>query len=204
MATRFSHSPKQKGSRRSPTPAARSQPIYRVFCTRSARSAKGKVLARDHCVVGSLPSRADFSGPLKATCQPSHATLRFGAAVVGARGQGAGPQPAGLNTRAVAPGYFSSLAAGRDGRASSSPPQFGHVPARRPLAQSRQNVHSKEQIRASVDSGGKSRSQHSQPGRIWSMAKPRKVGWRRSLPKGPRRAAALVAGYTRNPLVIGE
>jgi hypothetical protein len=33
-----------------------------------------------------------------------------------------------------------------------------------PSAQSRQNVHSKEQIRASSEAGGKSRSQHSQFG----------------------------------------
>ena len=37
-------------------------------------------------------------------------------------------------------------------------------------AQSRQKVHSKEQMRASRLDGGRSRSQHSQPGRSSSMA----------------------------------
>jgi len=38
-----------------------------------------------------------------------------------------------------------------------------------PSAQSWQNVHSKEQIRASSEAGGKSRSQHSQFGRNSSI-----------------------------------
>jgi hypothetical protein len=54
------------------------------------------------------------------------------------------------------------------GRCTSSPPQLGQRP-RSFRAQSTQKVHSKEQIRASGESGGKSRSQHSQPGRIWSI-----------------------------------
>jgi hypothetical protein len=60
---------------------------------------------------------------------------------------------------------FSSLAVGRLGRASSSPPQLGHLPAGRASAQVAQKVHSNEQIRARSDSGGRSRSQHSQLGR---------------------------------------
>lgn len=98
--------------------------------------------------------------------------------------QDAAAHPSGLNTRVVDAGNFSSFAAGRDGRGTSSPPQFGHVPARRWFAQSLQNVHSKEQMRASAESGGKSRSQHSHPGRIWSMAKPQREFCRLSLNEG--------------------
>ena len=87
---------------------------------------------------------------------------------------GSGPevglQPSGLKTRTVDGGLAASLDAGRRGRGSSSPPQFGHAPFRRRSAQVAQNVHSNEQIRASGDSGGKSASQHSQDGRISSMA----------------------------------
>jgi hypothetical protein len=79
-------------------------------------------------------------------------------------------QPSGLNTRADDGGFASSFDAGRRGRGSNSPPQFGHTPFRRRSAQVAQNVHSNEQIRASGDSGGKSASQHSQDGRISSMA----------------------------------
>ena len=81
-----------------------------------------------------------------------------------------GLQPSGLKTRTVDGGLAASLDAGRRGRGSSSPPQFGHAPFRRRSAQVAQNVHSNEQIRASGDSGGKSASQHSQEGRRSSMA----------------------------------
>src|SRR5262249_3722977 len=54
------------------------------------------------------------------------------------------------------------------GRWTSSPPQLGQIP-RSFLAQSTQNVHSKEQIRASGELGVRSRSQHSQPGRSSSI-----------------------------------
>jgi hypothetical protein len=40
------------------------------------------------------------------------------------------------------------------------------------LAQSLQKVHSKVQMRASAESAGRSRLQHSQLGRSWSMANP--------------------------------
>jgi hypothetical protein len=79
-------------------------------------------------------------------------------------------QPAGLNNLSLEAGNRSSLAAGRRGRATSSPPQFGQRPCSAPSAQLAQNVHSNEQMRASVESGGKSLSQHSQPGRSSSMA----------------------------------
>jgi hypothetical protein len=51
----------------------------------------------------------------------------------------------------------------------SSPPQFGHRPCNVLFAQSLQNVHSKVQIIASAESGGRSRSQHSQLGLSCSM-----------------------------------
>jgi hypothetical protein len=44
------------------------------------------------------------------------------------------------------------------------PPQLGHTSLRTFVAQLVQNVHSKEQMKASVESGGKSLSQHSQFG----------------------------------------
>ncbi len=78
--------------------------------------------------------------------------------------------PSGLNTRTVDGGFASSFEAGRRGRGSNSPPQFGHLPFRRRSAQVAQKVHSNEQIRANGDSGGRSASQHSQEGRKSSMA----------------------------------
>lgn len=66
--------------------------------------------------------------------------------------------------RSVEGGFFASFSAGRRGRVSNSPPQLGHVPRSTPDAQGSQNVHSNEQIRARVESGGKSTLQHSQPG----------------------------------------
>jgi hypothetical protein len=74
------------------------------------------------------------------------------------------PQPAGFQVRVLAGGLLASLLAGRRGRATSSPPQFGHLPARTVSAHVAQKVHSNEQIRASVESGGRSLLQHSQPG----------------------------------------
>lgn len=61
-------------------------------------------------------------------------------------------------------GLLASLLAGRRGRTTNSPPQFGHLPPRTVSAHDAQKVHSNEQMRASVDSGGKSLSQHSQLG----------------------------------------
>jgi len=77
-----------------------------------------------------------------------------------------------LNTRSREAGNLASFAAGRTGRRSNSPPQFGQRPLRTPSAQERQNVHSNEQIIASCESGGKSISQHSQPGFSKSMCHP--------------------------------
>jgi hypothetical protein len=78
--------------------------------------------------------------------------------------------------RVVEGGLLANLLSGRRGRASSSPPQLGHFPPRTPPAQVLQNVHSKEQIRASVESGGRSLSQHSQLGRSSSNCVSRFVG----------------------------
>jgi hypothetical protein len=67
---------------------------------------------------------------------------------------------------------LASFSAGRRGRMTSSPPQFGQWPLKRDSVQSSQKVHSKEQMRAIVESGGRSRSQHSQLGRSCRMG-----GW---------------------------
>jgi hypothetical protein len=74
-----------------------------------------------------------------------------------------------LNTRRVEDGLFTSSAAGRTGRGAKLPPQFGQTPLSRLSTQSRQNVHSKVQIMASVADGGKFLSQHSQLGRNSSI-----------------------------------
>ena len=74
-------------------------------------------------------------------------------------------QPSGLKTRSVDAGEVTSFAAERLGRATNSPPQLGHRPCNVPSTQVTQKVHSKEQMRASVDSGGRFLSQHSQFGR---------------------------------------
>jgi hypothetical protein len=74
-----------------------------------------------------------------------------------------------LYTRSVDAGYFTSRSAGRIGRRTSSPPQFGHLPWSTPSAHAAQNVHSNEQILASPDSGGRSQLQHSQFGLSLSM-----------------------------------
>jgi hypothetical protein len=83
-----------------------------------------------------------------------------------------GPQPPALRTRLVEAGYFFSIAAGRIGRTEKLPPQFGQTPQSTVSAQSVQNVHSKVQTIASVASGGRSLSQHSQLGRSSSIVSP--------------------------------
>jgi hypothetical protein len=74
-----------------------------------------------------------------------------------------------LKTRRADGGLLASFPYGRIGRGAKLPPQFGHTPLSRLSTQSRQNVHSKVQIIASVAPGGKSLSQHSQLGRSSSM-----------------------------------
>ena len=59
--------------------------------------------------------------------------------------------------------------AGRTGRRSKPPPQFGHTFDRTASTQSRQNVHSYEQIIASVALGASGRLQFSHVGRSSSM-----------------------------------
>ena len=74
-------------------------------------------------------------------------------------------QPVGLRTLSVEAGNLANFALGRIGLATNSPPQLGHMLLSFWVAQAKQKVHSKEQIRASEESGGKSLSQHSQFGR---------------------------------------
>ena len=88
---------------------------------------------------------------------------------VGAADAARGVQPPSLSTRLVDAGASVSRLAGRMGLATRSPPQFGQTPFRTSSAQVAQKVHSNVQMRASVLDGGRSRSQHSQPGRMSSM-----------------------------------
>src|SRR3954467_5442064 len=75
----------------------------------------------------------------------------------------------GFVNRSVETGYSASFASGRVGRGVRSPPQLGQTPPNRFSTQSAQNVHSKVQIRAAGSPFGRSRSQHSQLGRIASI-----------------------------------
>jgi hypothetical protein len=108
-----------------------------------------------------------------------------------------------LSTRFVEAGWLTSFAAGRMGRATKSPPQFGQRPPRRPSAQSRQKVHSKVQITASVAAGGKSLSQHSQFGRsssichLVSLRSPGRTGIPR--PAIPHLVSVMPATSEREP-----
>jgi hypothetical protein len=79
------------------------------------------------------------------------------------------PQLSGLKIRRDEGGFFSIITAGRIGRGAKFPPQFGQTPPSLFSAQSRQKVHSKLHIIASVAEGGKSLSQHSQLGRNSSI-----------------------------------
>jgi len=78
-------------------------------------------------------------------------------------------QPLGLIMRSVDAGYWLSFSVGRRGRATNSPPQFGHWPCSVRSAHVAQKVHSNEHIRACGVSGGKFVLQHSQFGRNASM-----------------------------------
>jgi len=66
-------------------------------------------------------------------------------------------------------GYWRRASTERKGLRTNSPPQFGHLPCKRAVAHEQQNVHSNEQIIASRELGGRSRSQHSQFGFMSSM-----------------------------------
>ena len=74
-------------------------------------------------------------------------------------------------TRTLDGGLLSSLSSGRMGRGVKLPPQLGQTPCKEPSTQSAQKVHSKVQMRALSDAGGKSQSQRSQLGRNSSMEK---------------------------------
>lgn len=75
-----------------------------------------------------------------------------------------------LVTRFFEAGFFCKRDCGRIGRDSKLPPQFGQTPWYTSSTHRRQNVHSKVQIIASGDSGGRSQSQFSQLGRSSSIA----------------------------------
>jgi hypothetical protein len=83
--------------------------------------------------------------------------------------------------RFVEAGCFASIRGGRTGRRTSSPPQLGQIPARTFSTQAAQKVHSKVQISAFVESGGRSRPQHSQLGLSSSIAYPLAIPRRRRL-----------------------
>ncbi len=78
-------------------------------------------------------------------------------------------QPFYFKTRFVEAGFFFKASWGRTGRGTKFPPQFGQLLLKTVSAHEAQNVHSKEQITASGDSGGKSLSQRSQFGRSSSI-----------------------------------
>lgn len=94
-------------------------------------------------------------------------------------------------TRSAEAGYFASAAAARRGRGCSSPPQLGQRPCNFACAQSAQKVHSNEQISASLESGGKSRLQHSQLGRSCNIPIPHFLS---SLGDAVFRHACMIAG----------
>ena len=73
-------------------------------------------------------------------------------------------QPPFFKIRLVDAGLFFKAAGGRIGRLTKLPEQLGQTLFNTDSAQLLQNVHSNVQITASVDSGGRSLSQHSQLG----------------------------------------
>jgi len=79
-------------------------------------------------------------------------------------------QPPCFRIRLIAAGLLINAAKGRIGRGTKLPEQFGHTWFKTFFAHSIQNVHSKVQISASADSGGRSLSQHSQLGRSSNIA----------------------------------
>ena len=80
------------------------------------------------------------------------------------------PRQSGLNTRTSEGGFNASSAAGRRGRRTSSPSQFGQTRCRTSRAHGPHQVHSIEQIQTSSSSTDRSASQHSQLGRSSSTA----------------------------------
>lgn len=122
-------------------------------------------------LVAALEISPNFLGERRIRFE-THSTKALGRNAAPCPAQLAGVHPAGLSTLSVEAGNFSSLLAGRRGRATSSPPQLGQWPCSTVSAQVLQKVHSKEQMRASAESGGRSLSQHSQLGLSASMAVP--------------------------------
>jgi hypothetical protein len=76
----------------------------------------------------------------------------------------------GLLTIFVVAGFFSSLFFGRIGLGFKPPPQLGHTFESSVSTQSLQKVHSKLQIMAWVESGGRAAPHASQLGRSSSTA----------------------------------
>ena len=72
--------------------------------------------------------------------------------------------PIWYNTFFVDAGYFLSSSGGRIGLTTKFPPQFGQISFNFVFTQFIQKVHSKLQIIAAFESGGRSLSQHSQFG----------------------------------------
>lgn len=106
--------------------------------------------------------------------------------------------------RRVEGGFLSSFAAGRIGRGTRFPPQFGQTPPSLFSTQSRQKVHSNVHIIASLAEGGKSLSQHSQLGRNSSICSPRVryiVNLTRSSPAAPQLRAVLCLIFRDSALV---
>jgi len=85
-------------------------------------------------------------------------------------------QPSDFQVRVVVGGLLANLFAGRRGRATNSPPQLEHLPARTVSAHVVQKVHSNEHILASVELGGRSLLQHSQLGLSSSISMLREGG----------------------------
>ncbi|WP_456151673.1 hypothetical protein, partial [Dasania phycosphaerae] len=69
-----------------------------------------------------------------------------------------------FKTRSVDAGNSSSSPLGLIGRGEKLPPQLGHIFDKTFFAHGSQKVHSNEQMKASLELGGKSLSQHSQFG----------------------------------------
>ena len=113
-----------------------------------------------------------IAAPAIALIAPWRRCDRPGAAPIRGESSTGYRQPWGLNVRSTVAGYWRRASGGRTGRRSKFPPQFGHLLCRRPLAQSAQNVHSKEQIMTSRESGGRSRLQHSQFGFMSNIGPP--------------------------------
>jgi len=81
-----------------------------------------------------------------------------------------GLQLSAFSTRFIESGARESKWAGRIGRVTRLPVQFGQRPFRTFAAQSAQKVHSNVQMKASLLAGGRLWSQHSQFGRSSSIS----------------------------------